>query len=361
MWDVEAFAVPALQLTQPDAAAAILDYRWRSLPAARHNAQMWGFDGAQFPWESSPLDGVEATPRDASGAMYEHHVSADVAHAFAMYARATNDRRFLAERAWAVVADVAQWVTSRVTRTDKGFEIREALGVAEDQQPADSSAFVVMSAAVALDDAIEIADQLGREVPDRWRRVRAELVLAVDDNGVILDHEGYRADGAAEPTPAALAGLFPFDFPAPDRVQKATRQFYLGLADRYIGKPMLSPLYGTWAAQLGDRALSAALFEDGFAALVSPRLHNIHEYRQDRFPEQTVAGPFTANIGAFLTGCLYGLTGMRPSFGPVEQWVRHPASMPSTWEGVEVERLWVHGEPMHLLARHGQHPELMPT
>jgi trehalose/maltose hydrolase-like predicted phosphorylase len=42
MWDIEAFVVPVLSLVQPAAAAAILDYRFRTLPAARRNAQLMG-------------------------------------------------------------------------------------------------------------------------------------------------------------------------------------------------------------------------------------------------------------------------------------------------------------------------------
>jgi hypothetical protein len=37
-------------------------------------------------------------------------------------------------------------------------------------------------------------------------------------------------------------------------------------------------------------------------------------------PRHVVAGPFTANLGAFLTGCLYGLTGLRPTACDPEDW-----------------------------------------
>ena len=75
MWDIEAFAIPPLLLTQPDAARAMLDYRSRSLPAARANAQINGYRGVQFPWESNPTRGEEETPLPGTGAWHEEHVS----------------------------------------------------------------------------------------------------------------------------------------------------------------------------------------------------------------------------------------------------------------------------------------------
>ena len=49
MWDIETFILPVLSLIQPHAAAAMLDYRFRSLGAARANAQLVGRRGLQFP------------------------------------------------------------------------------------------------------------------------------------------------------------------------------------------------------------------------------------------------------------------------------------------------------------------------
>jgi len=359
MWDIEAFAVPALLLTQPDAARSLLEYRWRSLPAARQNARLQGYGGAQFPWESSPMRGEESAPADASGALYEHHVSMVVAHAFAQYVRATGDRRFEVERAWPVLADVADWIVSRVTASERGMELREVLGIAEREQPSDIVSFVAMAASVALSDALETADRLGRTANPAWELVRSGLVLPVSD-GVVLDHDGYTPDEDKGSTPATLCGLFPMGYELPVDQRVATERFYLAMADDYLGSPMLSALYGAWAARAGDRELASRLFEEGFADFVSPRFHNVHEYRHDKFPEHPVAGPFTANLAAFLTSCLYGLTGLELS-GAADGWCRRPVVMPSAWQGVSVERLWVQGQPMSLEARHGDpHATLTP-
>jgi trehalose/maltose hydrolase-like predicted phosphorylase len=211
MWDIETFALPVLLLTHPAAARALLDYRRRSLEGARFNAQLWGYRGAQFPWESSPLHGEEAAPQLGTAAMYEHHVSMDVAHAFAQYAQATGDHRFLREQAWPVLSDVGEWITSRAVRSSRGYEIRRAMGIAEREEPSDNVAFVNMAACVALDDAIWAAEELGQPVPQAWRAVRRGLVIPMDGD-VILDHDGYHPGIEKGATPAALCGLFPLGF-----------------------------------------------------------------------------------------------------------------------------------------------------
>jgi protein-glucosylgalactosylhydroxylysine glucosidase len=129
--------------------------------------------------------------------------------------------------------------------------------------------------------------------------------------------------------------------------------------DSYVGYPMLSAPLRAWAARLGDRALSTRLFEQGYADFIEEPFLVTNEFSR-RFPEQTRAGPLMANVGGFLTSCLYGLTGL--ALGPEEPaaWARRPASMPGLWDGVEVQRIWASGQPMRLVATHGSPASLEP-
>jgi hypothetical protein len=353
MWDVESFLLPPLLITNPDAALAMLDYRSRCLEAARENARLNGHRGAQFPWQSSPSRGDESAPGLGEAAAYEHHVSLDVAKAFADYAHATGDNVFLGTRAWPVLAATADWITSRATQTKRGWEIREAMGIAERKEPADNSAFVNMAAAVALREAVHCADRLGYVAPASWRAMAEGIVLPTNNSGVILDHDGYTRREEKASTPAALAGLFPLGFPVEASVKNSTLQYYLGMADDYVGAPMLSALLGAWAAMTSDRTLSSRLFEEGYAKFTSDRFNVVHEYRTDRFPEQPVAGPFLANIGGFLSACLYGLTGLHLGPGDPQSWCDRPVVMPTLWDGIEVERVWIRGQAASLHAAHG--------
>ena len=136
-------------------------------------------------------------------------------------------------------------------------------------------------------------------------------------------------------------------------VQAATLKFYLDLRDGYIGSPMLSALYGVWAAYAGDRALSAELMEDGYGRFCVGRFMQTLEYRQDVFSEQPRAGPFFANLGGFLLGLLTGFPGLQPGWGDSQGWARRAVTLPEGWTAVEAERIWIGGRPYRLVARQG--------
>lgn len=359
MWDIEAFAVPALCLLQPPAAQALLDYRYDHLAGARSNAKLFGRRGLQFPWESAPASGEEAAPLPGTAAWHEDHVSLDVAHAFALHARATGDLEFARCKAWPVLSGVAEWITTRVTRTRRGYDIADSMGIAEREQPVRNAAFTNMAAVVVLRDAVAFADLLGLPADPLWSDIAARMAIPRRDK-VIVSHDDYRTNEEKGATPDPLMGLFPFGYPVDPEVEQATVKFYLAMAQDYIGSPMLSALYGAWAARIGERSLALKLLEDGYASFVAGRFLQTLEYRADRFPEQPQAGPFFANIGGFLTSLLYGFAGLEPSLDR-DGWTARPVVLPQGWRSIEVERLWVGGQAMKLVARHGaDRAELIP-
>jgi trehalose/maltose hydrolase-like predicted phosphorylase len=168
MWDIEAFAVPSLSLTQPDAAQALLNYRIRSLAGADSNARLFGRRGLQFPWESAPRSGQESAPLPGTAAWHEDHVSLDVARGFAFHGEATGDQEFIRTKVWPVLAGVSEWITSRVAKTRGGYEIVRSMGIAEREQPVDNAAFTNMGAVVVLRDAIALAERLSLTPDPGW-------------------------------------------------------------------------------------------------------------------------------------------------------------------------------------------------
>ncbi len=353
MWDIEAFSVPPLLLTQPEAAASMVQFRRRTLAAAEANAQLHGRRGAQFPWEAGPRHGEESAPLGALGPSYEDHIGCVVGHAFAQFVFASGDDDFASEHAWPVLARLAEWVESRATWTPRGVEFVRAMGVAERSKPFDNDAFTNIAAAAVLRDAVAVGTQVGSAVSQSWALMADRIVLPIED-GMILDHDGFRFDEEKASTPSAPAALLLFGHEVDPAVASATRGAYLDRADDYVGSPMLSSLLGVFAAHEGDRRRSSAMFEEGYGKFCSDRFANVHEYRPDKFPDEPVAGPFYANLSGFLLGCMYGLSHLRLGPGSPESWCREgPVVMPTLWEGIEIERVWAHGQPYHLVACHG--------
>jgi trehalose/maltose hydrolase-like predicted phosphorylase len=358
MWDIEAFAVPVLALVQPQAAAALLDYRFRSLATARANAKMMGRTGAQFPWESSPSFGEEAAPLPGTAAWHEDHVSLDVARAFALFADVTGQGEFRREQAWPVLSGVADWIASRAHRGPEGYEIRASMGIAEREEPVDNAAFTNMAAVVVLEDATRIGQRLSYAVDPLWEEIARRMIVPRRDK-VVVSHDGYRKTEEKGATPDPLMGIWPFGYRLDAEAEKATLDFYLDQADAYLGSPMLSALYGAWATRSGDRALALRLLDEGYAKFEAGRFGQILEYHPDRFPEQPRAGPFFANMGGFLGGLLLGMPRLEPGEGEPETWSRAQVVLPAGWEAIEIDRVWVRGRPMRLEARHGERARLI--
>jgi trehalose/maltose hydrolase-like predicted phosphorylase len=102
-WDTEIYLLPFYIGVWPEAARALLMYRFHTLPAARAKATHAGYKGALYAWESADT-GAETTPEHvirADGTVVniltgkmEHHISADIAYAVWQYWRATSDDEF---------------------------------------------------------------------------------------------------------------------------------------------------------------------------------------------------------------------------------------------------------------------------
>lgn len=358
MWDIDAFAAPCLSLLQPGAADALLDFRTRSIPTARENARFYGHAGLQFAWEASPRNGEEAAPGAGDAAHREIHVSLHVARAFALHADASGDERFLRERAWPILAGVSDFIVDRASPIEGGYGFRELGGIAERAEMIDNDAVTILAAKIVLERALEAARQLGLPQEPKWLRVAEELKPPLRSDGVIASHAGYRSDEEKGATPEPLMALFPYWAEVGEGTLQRTLRFYLDLWPGYVGSPMLSALYGAWAAWTGDRALSLKLLEEGFGAYESGRFSQILEYRPDRFEDQPRAGPFIANIGGFLTSLLFGFPGLKPGAGPLSSWPQRRVVLPEGWSAIECDQLWLRGKAVRLVARQGEMAQL---
>ena len=186
MWDVDAFCIPPLLFSQPEAARAMLAFRSRGLSAARSNARLSGRKGLQFPWEAAPLSGQEAAPGAGDSAAHEDHGS--LAYGARVRALRRRDRRSAPssmKHAWPVLSGVADWIVSRATRTDRGLEIKRSTGPAEVPEPPDNDAFTIMAARQVLRRAVR-AGRPDRAVtaPPEWAEAeQAPLPASRDPTG----------------------------------------------------------------------------------------------------------------------------------------------------------------------------------
>src|SRR5205814_1639495 len=155
----------------------------------------------------------------------------------------------------------------------------------------------------------------------------AERLFIPWANGVLLNHDRFTPEegGVTGATPEVLAGLFPLWYCTDPATERATIEFYLGRVGEFVGYPMLSALLGVYAAWIGDRERSLELFEQGYADFILEPFTETDEFSRKKFPEKPRVGPFQANLGGFLSACVYGLPGIRIVPADPAEWARRAA------------------------------------
>jgi trehalose/maltose hydrolase-like predicted phosphorylase len=192
-WDTEIYLLPFYTATWPEAARALLMYRFHTLPGARAKAKHFGYKGALYAWESADT-GHETTPETILGpdgepieiltGKMEHHISADVAYAVWQYWRATGDENFFLRAGAEIVLDTARfWASRAVAESDGKRHIRHVIGPDEYHEDVDDNAFTNVMARWNIARGLETAELLRARWPDRAAELQQELELGEGELG----------------------------------------------------------------------------------------------------------------------------------------------------------------------------------
>jgi trehalose/maltose hydrolase-like predicted phosphorylase len=220
-WDTETYLLPFYTATWPQAARALLMYRFHTLPGARAKAAHIGCSGALYAWESADT-GMETTPERVvapdgtiveilSGKM-EHHISADVAYAVWQYWHVTGDDDFFLQAGAEIMLETARfWASRAVAEQDGKRHIRHVVGPDEYHEDVDDNVFTNMMARWNIARALETIDilrarwteraaalleklALGPEELADWRDAIARVVTGLDQpSGLYEQFAGFHA------------------------------------------------------------------------------------------------------------------------------------------------------------------------
>ncbi|MHB2210746.1 glycoside hydrolase family 65 protein [Methylobacterium sp. CM6257] len=186
-WDTEIYLLPFYTAVWPEAARALLMYRFHTLPGARAKAALCGCKGALYPWESADT-GAETTPESVLGpdgrpieiltGKMEHHISADIAYAVWQYWRATGDDDFFRDAGAEILIETARfWASRTIAEADGLRHIRHVIGPDEYHEDVDDNAFTNVMARWNIARALEAVDVLRARWPDRAATLSAKLAL----------------------------------------------------------------------------------------------------------------------------------------------------------------------------------------
>lgn len=190
-WDTEIYLLPFYMAVWPQAARAMLMYRFHTLPAARRKAARQGYRGALYAWESADT-GEETTPERVVGpdgglidiltGVMEHHVSADVALAVWRYWRATGDDDFFLTAGAEIMLETARfWASRAKPEADGKRHIRRVIGPDEYHEDVDDNAFTNVMARWNIVCALETLDLLHARWPDRAAGLRRALAIGDEE------------------------------------------------------------------------------------------------------------------------------------------------------------------------------------
>ncbi len=198
-WDTEAFVLPVLTLTAPDAAASALRWRHSTLPAARRRAAQLGFQGAAFPWRT--IAGQECSGYWPAGTAAVH-VNADIAHAVVRYLDATGDEEFGRGEGMDLLVHTARlWRSVGHHDAEGAFHIDGVTGPDEYSAVADDNVYTnlmarqnLRAAASAAERYPDRAGELGvdSEESAAWRDAAEAMFIPYDEAlGVHAQAEGF--------------------------------------------------------------------------------------------------------------------------------------------------------------------------
>jgi len=164
-WDTEAFVLPVLTFTAPDAVASALRWRRDVLPAALDRAARLGLEGAAFPWRT--IHGEECSGYWPAGTA-AFHINADIAAAVVTYIDATGDAEFERDTGMDLLAHTARLWRSLGHHDAQGrFHIDGVTGPDEYSAVADDNVYTNLMARDNLLAAAGVAERY----PDRAREL----------------------------------------------------------------------------------------------------------------------------------------------------------------------------------------------
>ena len=222
-WD-ELFVFPYVNFQRPWLAAALLEYRYARLGAARAAAREAGFAGAMFPWQSGS-NGREETQRlhlnPISGrwlpdrSHLQRHVNIAIAHNVWQHYMVTGSLAFLRFTGAELLIEIARFWSSIATynRAAGRYEINGVMGPDEyhDGYPSSgneglrNNTYTNVMAVWVLQRALEALQELpphyrqelveelaiGDEELERWRDISRKMTVVFHVDGVLSQFEGY--------------------------------------------------------------------------------------------------------------------------------------------------------------------------
>lgn len=148
-----------------------------------------------------------------------------------------------------------------------------------------------------------------------------------------------------------MAMLVVHDPPFDQQILKNTFDYERSLAGpRHHGIGFSMDAQAAMAAFLGERGEAASLYRESWQNVWVEPYGMIKEAPHEDY------ACFLTNFGSLLQTAMFGFTGIRVTH---PGWAKYPATLPEGWESIEIDRIWMHGEPKRLVCRNGSPAQIL--
>lgn len=324
-WDTELWMFPPLVLFNRDIARSLVNYRSDRLPQAKQRAINYGYDGAMFPWESDDT-GEEATPPFALTGPFEHHVTADIAIAFWNYYRVTKNEKWLTEKGYPVIKEIADFWVSRVSENKDGsYSINNVVGANEFAPNVNDNAFTNGAAITALNYAIKASEALGMEPDPEWGKVADKIRILHFPDGTTKEHSDYNGEIIKQADVNLLS--YPLTIVSDKMAIVKDLEYYepkLSKEGPAMGKSIFAVLY----ARQGDVDNAYRLFKESYVPNQQEPFGALSEVATSNFSY------FATGAGGMLQTVLFGFAGLDITDDGIVQ--KNPI-LPRQWKSLTIK------------------------
>lgn len=207
-WDSETYCLPYYLFTQPQAAKALIDYRYRTLPQALERARALDCEGACFP--IATIDGTESCTLWQHASLQFQPTTA-VAFAIDHYVRVTRDLDFLYGEGAELLLHICRFLASRGQWSPRRnqFGYYGVMGPDEFQVMVNNNCYTNLMAQRTFRYALGVFADMARERPERrralfdalgcapgelekWREMADKMIIPYDPRTKLFEqHEGF--------------------------------------------------------------------------------------------------------------------------------------------------------------------------
>lgn len=196
-WDTETFIFPYFQMSEPETARTLLEFRYKGLYGARKKAIENGYKGAMYPWEAAWVSDGEVTPYVIGVNVHtgepmicltgviEQHITSDIIFALWQYYAATDDQDFMDRYGYEMTIETARFWNSRLEWIEENnrYEIRDVIGPDEYKEHVDNNAYTNYMA----HENMRLAAQVIACIRDEKKDIYGKMQKLMQEEGTSLE------------------------------------------------------------------------------------------------------------------------------------------------------------------------------